>query len=361
MKRFLFLIPLVFCFSLFAQTPKFTTSDFRVTGDAVASGEQCFQLTSARMWQGGSVWYKNPINLNEPFEMEIDLNFGCDDFGADGIVFIFHDKLRTGMQGEGMGFGGLSPSLGIEMDTYENPRQGDPYFDHMALMKNGRPTHDRYGIMKPVSILPDKKNIEDCSAHRVAISWNPTTYNIKVTIDGSTRINKTYDIVGRIFRNNPNVYWGFSAATGGEHNVHKVCLEKIEFTEVANFDTATKKKLLEGETYSLKDVEFPSSQVELQPESLKELDKVIALMKENGHLDIFIDGHTDSSGSAQKNKQLSKKRANAVADYLKEKGISKDRIHAEGRGEAFPKTTNSTQKGRRLNRRIDVYLVDPRA
>lgn len=360
MKRFLFFIPLVFALPFFAQIPNFTTSDFKVSGDAFTVGEQCFQLTAAREWQGGSVWYKKPIDLDEPFEMEIDLSFGCDDFGADGIVFIFHDKLRTGRQGEGMGFGGLYPSFGIEMDTYENPHQGDPRYDHMSLMKNGQMNHRR-GITSPVSILPGYKNIEDCGTHRVAVSWTPSTHMIKITIDGATRIEKKYDMVKEIFHDNPNVFWGFTAATGGQHNVHKVCLEKIEFTEAASFDDATKKKLLEGETYSLKDVEFPPSQTELEPDALKELNKVIALMKKNPHLDIYIDGHTDSSGSAQINKTLSKKRANAVAEYLKEKGVDKKRIHAEGRGEAFPKMSNSTKEGRNINRRIDVYLVDPRA
>lgn len=360
MKQYLYLLLLFFSLSCFAQNSKFTPDDFKVTGDAVLVGEQCFQLTPAKIWHGGAVWFKNPINLNEDFSMEIDLFFGCNDFGADGIVFIFHNKLRTGWQGEGMGFGGLYPSFGIEMDTYHNGHRKDPQYDHMALMKNGKLNH-HLGITKPIPILPQSKNIKDCASHRVKVSWNSSTHFIKIVVDGSLRILEQYDIVKNIFADDPNVFWGFTAATGGQHNVHKICLGKIEFTETAAFNPDIKKKILEGETYSLKNLDFPPSQTELQSEALKELDKVIRLMKKNPHLDIYIDGHTDSSGNAQRNKELSKKRAEAVAQYLIENGIPKDKIHPEGRGEAFPKTNNNTQEGRKINRRIDIYLVDPRA
>ena len=88
--------------------------------------------------------------------MELDLMFGCDDYGADGMVFIFHPKLKNGFQGEGMGFGGLSPAFGIEMDTYENPHLADPYYDHLALIKNGQMHHNR-GISNPVPSAGRKK------------------------------------------------------------------------------------------------------------------------------------------------------------------------------------------------------------
>ncbi len=360
MKFFYRFIFLFFSISCFSQNVKLDLESFKVSGDAVRTGDQCYRLTNEREWQGGSVWYKNPINLNDPFEMEIDLKFGCYDAGADGIVFIFHDKLRTGMPGEGMGFGRLRPSLGIEMDTYQNYHRDDPEYDHMAIMTNGRLNHGT-GNLQPVSILPNRKNIEDCKLHRMKVTWNPTEQEIKIFMDNSLRIKKKYDMVGKVFRGNPNVYWGFSAATGGSFNLQEVCLEKMTFTEVSVFDKKTATQLLDGKIYSLKEVDFSAGNATLQYEDLRELNRLVNLLKDNKEMSIFIYGHTDSSGDAKLNKLISQKRADAVAKYLRQNGIDQQRINTKGYGESFPKMDNGTVEGRKLNRRVEVYLVRPRA
>ena len=131
--------------------------------------------------------------------MEIDLKFGCKDRGADGIVFIFHDRLRTGEECGGMGFGKLKPSLGVEMDTYQNYDLDDPEFDHTSIVKNGSLDHGNENL-KPVSIFPNRKNIEDCKLHRVIILWNPYAKEFQVFIDNSLRIIRQIDIVGEIFK-----------------------------------------------------------------------------------------------------------------------------------------------------------------
>ena len=360
MKLFHLIIFLFLSLPIFSQGVKLDPASFRVTGDAVHTGEHCYRLTKAVKWQGGTLWYKNPINLNDPFEMEIDLKFGCSDKGADGIVFTFHDRLRTGKLGGGMGFQELRPSLGIEMDTYQNYDWDDPKFDHMAIMTNGNLDHGAEKL-KPISILPNQKNIEDCQLHRVKVTWNPYAKELQIFIDNNLRIIREIDIVGEIFKGNPNVYWGFSAATGGSYNVHEICLEKLRFTEVAVFDEKTKTQLLDGEIYSLKDVEFSSGKSTFKTDDLKELNRLVNLLRENKQMNIFIYGNTDSSGDARTNRIISQKRADEVAKYLIQNGIDKKRIKSKGYGESFPKENNGTVEGRKINRRVDVYLVSPRA
>ena len=145
------------------------------------------------------------------------------------------------------------------------------------------------------------------------------------------------------------------------YNVHEVCLEKLKFSEVAVFNKSTQETLLKGEGYTLQGVDFKPSKTDLEPEALQELDKVVRLMKSKKHLSIAVQGHTDSSGSAQQNETISQKRADAVTKYLIEKGIDKKRISTKGYGEKYPKASNGTVEGRKINRRIDVYLFDPRA
>ena len=73
---------------------------------------------------------------------------------------------------------------------------------------------------------------------------------------------------------------------------------------------------------------------------------------------IIIEGHTDSSGSAAYNKKLSKRRAEAVRDYLISKGMPAERLEAVGYGESMPRVSNSTPEGRSINRRVDIRIVE---
>ena len=105
-------------------------------------------------------------------------------------------------------------------------------------------------------------------------------------------------------------------------------------------------------------VNFPTNSAELTPESNAELDRIVNLFNSTPVISGFVEGYTDSSGSAEYNKQLSAKRAQAVADYLISHGISRDRVVARGRGEANPVADNSTPEGRAENRRVVLRRVD---
>lgn len=77
---------------------------------------------------------------------------------------------------------------------------------------------------------------------------------------------------------------------------------------------------------------------------------------------ITVVGHTDSTGSAAYNNELSKRRANAVADYLMTLGAPKDKIRTLGAGASDPIASNSTAEGQAINRRAEVIIIgQPRA
>jgi outer membrane protein OmpA-like peptidoglycan-associated protein len=81
-------------------------------------------------------------------------------------------------------------------------------------------------------------------------------------------------------------------------------------------------------------------------------------LKENPQYKIKIAGHTDNVGSAEFNKQLSEKRAAAVVEYLKKKGIDSRRLSSVGFGEEKPLASNDDEKeGRELNRRTEFEIV----
>ena len=92
------------------------------------------------------------------------------------------------------------------------------------------------------------------------------------------------------------------------------------------------------------------------------LDDVVDVILSNPQLTtIRIEGHTDNTGEAKYNKQLSEARANAVMEYLVAKGVGKDRLVAVGYGYDRPLATNDTEEGRAKNRRVEFVIVDEAA
>lgn len=103
-------------------------------------------------------------------------------------------------------------------------------------------------------------------------------------------------------------------------------------------------------------VAFEESMTVLRSSAKPVLDRVISLADACRHSIISITGHTDSSGDEAWNIQLSLARANAVADYVAERGIARERLITIGAGSSQPVANNATRYGRGLNRRIDIRL-----
>lgn len=208
--------------TLFAQG---SVRDFELGGSAYILDEECIRLTPDVPYVSGSAWHKDPIDLNQGFEMVICLVLGEKNLlGADGIVFVFHPQKLTGYRGEGMGFGGLVPSLGIEFDTYQNQHLGDPSSDHLSIMPNGR-THQVQSLIGPI-LLP---NLEDGAKHPLRILWDPELQQLEIQLDGEQRALYTGDIVNTIFSGNSVVYWGATAATGRKYNFQDVCIKRLVY------------------------------------------------------------------------------------------------------------------------------------
>ena len=99
----------------------------------------------------------------------------------------------------------------------------------------------------------------------------------------------------------------------------------------------------------------------LKPEGKAKLDDLASKVKDINLEVIIAVGHTDSVGSDAYNQKLSVRRSEAVKAYLVSKGIEKNRVYTEGKGEKQPVADNKTKEGRAKNRRVEIEVVGTRA
>lgn len=121
--------------------------------------------------------------------------------------------------------------------------------------------------------------------------------------------------------------------------------------------TVELKNIKIGSSIALRNVFFDTGKSSLRAESNSELDRLVKLMKDVPNLKIELSGHTDNTGSASLNNELSQARAEAVVSYLTSKGIAAGRMTAKGYGSSQPIDTNATAAGRQENRRTEFKIT----
>ena len=130
------------------------------------------------------------------------------------------------------------------------------------------------------------------------------------------------------------------------------------FTEpfILDVQLTPESKMTDTQPVILQNIFFKTGSSELLPESTTEIDLLYQLLLKNPSVGIRITGHTDNVGSDTDNLKLSTTRAQAVVSALVNKGIPKEKLKAEGKGESMPIDTNDTEAGRQRNRRTEFVV-----
>ncbi|MBT1702790.1 OmpA family protein [Chryseosolibacter indicus] len=122
--------------------------------------------------------------------------------------------------------------------------------------------------------------------------------------------------------------------------------------------TIQMRKLTVGVTSILRNIYFDFDKATFKTESYGELNKLEAMLRQNSNVMVEIGGHTDGVGSVAYNTFLSRKRAEAVKDFLVKKGIDARRVKAVGYGKTKPLASNDDEEeGRELNRRVEFKVL----
>ena len=237
MKKLIVFFGLLFaCSKLLAQ--------YTENGSAASTNCHCYVLTPNVLNESGSVWNNNKIDLRLNFDYQFNVFLGCTDAGgADGIVFALQPiSTSVGSTGGGMGFQGITPSVGVTLDTYQNIEYNDPVYDHIDIQYDGNLTHT--GVPPRISATSD--NVEDCIWHTLRVTWNATSKTYAAYFDGQLRISTVNDIVKNIFGGDPMVFWGFTGSTGGASNLQQFC---TALNPAFNFTTNQKRCIGDSITF----------------------------------------------------------------------------------------------------------------
>ncbi len=112
-----------------------------------------------------------------------------------------------------------------------------------------------------------------------------------------------------------------------------------------------------GATIRLNPIFFEQSKAVILPKSYAELERLLAILKENPSLVLRVEGHTENQGREEDLKKLSQERAEAIRDFLAQKGIEKKRVETIGHGSRFPINTAGSEAARAENRRVEFKVV----
>ncbi|MBN2212617.1 MAG: OmpA family protein [Bacteroidales bacterium] len=136
-------------------------------------------------------------------------------------------------------------------------------------------------------------------------------------------------------------------------------LDKPVFQDSINQDvflTGIKDKAM----VKLNNIFFGFAKADLLETSFSDLNRILNLLKAEEDIRIEIHGHTDHIGSNESNRDLARRRAASVKNYLVLKGIDATRLKILSFGESYPVATNDTDEGRQLNRRVEIRIISNR-
>lgn len=183
----------------------------------------CIVLTPRRDTRG-SAWRKDTLELETSFDVTWRIFVGDDNGREPGLVYALQRQgpAALGTSASFTGFDGISPSVGVEVDTWRSVG-GDPGYDHLGVGLNGSPNHDGH---RPVPATRDFANLEDGSEHTLRVVWNAAARALDVHLDGDERLVMERDVVADVFGGDPTgVFQGFVSRVRNTHpfNVHYVC------------------------------------------------------------------------------------------------------------------------------------------
>jgi hypothetical protein len=361
--------------------PPVNTSYWESQPSISADGKVLFFSSSRPGGFGGKdLWYSkldnhnmwtNPVNLGKTINTDGDEMSPFIHF--DGKTLYFASDGRVGMGGFDIYMTRMNndstwqepQNLGYPINTY-NDEMGlviesggqKAYFSSIRDKSNGKDifSFDLYESVRPSPVSYLKGKVYDKETGKLL----KADYELINLSTGKVTVKSSTDGVGNFLVCLPSGYnYGINVSKAGylfysenfmfegQHSVAKPFIKRIILNPIKV-----------GEKMQLSNVFYEIDSWQLKKESMSELNNLATLLSDNKDLIIEIGGYTDSTGLVEHNQILSEKRALSVVNYLKDKGISSDRLKYKGYGDTSPIGDNMTVDGRQLNRRTEAKIVE---
>jgi OOP family OmpA-OmpF porin len=173
-------------------------------------------------------------------------------------------------------------------------------------------------------------------------------------IGGSTVYEADEEAWLKVEKSGKTTWIYVDARTGGEYEL-KIIEKKAMAQEVVADAKSLASDISSTGHVSVYGIHFDFNKVTIKPESEQTLKEIAKLLKQNPNLNLYVVGHTDNVGKIDYNMQLSKARAEAVVKALvSEYGLDQNRLAPYGVGPLAPVSSNETEEGRALNRRVEL-------
>lgn len=242
------------------------------------------------------------------------------------------------------------------------------------ILVEGRLYHNNMSLISPdktreYSVTEFHRNYENAILALGGVKISETQFTRAIVDDagGLREVNKHwrsapptsgYEHHTYLIRTADKEYWILVGTSASGPKGHIVVLEKTAMTQSLGFlDASAMKKALDADGRVALYINFDIDASTLRPDSQAPIAEIKTLLDSNADLKLSIEGHTDNTGSAGHNRQLSTARARSVLAALVGLGIDTSRLSSKGFGPDKPLTGNADDAGRAKNRRVELVKI----
>lgn len=287
----------------------------------------------------------------------------------EGFPFISDDDVLYFSSRGHQGFGGLdvykvdvkANSKAINVGSPVNTANDDFSFSYNTKHNAGYFSSNRDGMDNIYTATPV------CKAQLIAVVKDKTTGNVVSNANVEILDDKNNSIASKTTNASGEVAYDVNCNTTYKLQVSKLNYEIASATttttsgeQKVTLDLEPSEVIITDTEVILKPIYFDFNKSNITEQGARELDKLVAVMKQHSSMVILVKSHTDTKGSASYNLKLSEERAQSTVQYLISKGISKDRVSGKGFGFSEPKVdckSNCNDEQDSQNRRSEFMIV----
>lgn len=179
------------------------------------------------------------------------------------------------------------------------------------------------------------------------------TYNSKTGyLEGTYKSNDCRNVAGKIILYKTDIKPSREEKPSESHVWYDILIRDLK-----KGLSAPEIRKIERDNFVFKPIYFDYDKAEILPEFNDFLNSIIRIVEGHSDLRVKVVGHTDADGSDAYNDELSKRRAEAIIGFFVARGLSRDRIEIDFKGEKNPVGNNSTPEGKQKNRRVDFSFI----